>query len=198
RRTSDLEKQVTHLIANPDMIANTSEHARLTEELTLYRRGTPGRYIFPNMSSLMFRRKEVTEELGFWDSVRFAADGEFKRRLIKQFGKRRFKDLETGPLSLPRQSVTSLTGSSAFGYNGFFMGAREEYVESLEYYHQKAESLYYPFPMKKRLYPVPNPMHPSKRTVNYDLILATDFRSLEGEELSKLKELCSSGQRVGL
>lgn len=193
-----LEKQVTHLIANPDMIANTSEHARLTEELTLYRRGTPGRYIFPNMSSLMFRRKEVTEELGFWDSVRFAADGEFKRRLIKQFGKRRFKDLETGPLSLPRQSVTSLTGSSAFGYNGFFMGAREEYVESLEYYHQKAESLYYPFPMKKRLYPVPNPMHPSKRTVNYDLILATDFRSLEGEELSKLKELCSSGQRVGL
>src|SRR5690625_5707723 len=54
-----LEKQVNHLIDNPDVIANTSEHARLTEDLTLYRRGTPGRYIFPNMSSIMFRRKPV-------------------------------------------------------------------------------------------------------------------------------------------
>src|SRR5699024_12652116 len=52
--------QVQYLIDYPTVIANTSEHARLTEEgLKLYRRGTPGKYIFPNMSSLMFRRKPV-------------------------------------------------------------------------------------------------------------------------------------------
>src|SRR5699024_11167570 len=66
-----LEIQVNHLRANPTVIANTSAHARLTEQLTLYRRGTPGRYIFPNMSSIMFRREEVVEKLGYWDSVRF-------------------------------------------------------------------------------------------------------------------------------
>src|SRR5699024_8426829 len=117
-----LEIQVKHLIHHEQVMANTSEHARLTEDLTLYRRGTPGRYIFPNMSSTMFRRKPVMEKLGYWDSVRFAADGEFKRRLLKAFGQDAFVDLPSGPLSLPRQAVASLTSSSAFGYNGFFMG----------------------------------------------------------------------------
>src|SRR5699024_5724082 len=135
-----------YVTVNPDVIANTSEHARLTEEWKLYRRGTPGTYIFPNMSSLMFRRKPVVEKLGYWDSVRFAADGEFKRRLLNVFGKQRVIDLSTGPLSLPRQSLSSLTGSSVFGYSGFFMGARKEYVESFTYFHQQSDTLYYGFP----------------------------------------------------
>src|SRR5690625_4531896 len=104
-----LEMQATHLQQNPSIIANTSEKAMLTEYLEFYRRGTTGRYIFANMSSIMFRRKIVHKQIGYWDSVRFAADGEFKRRLIKQFGKEKFIDLGTGPLSLPRQSVSSLT-----------------------------------------------------------------------------------------
>src|SRR5699024_12155822 len=82
------------------------------------------------MSSLMFRREEVLEEIGYWDNVRFAADGEYKRRMTLAFGKDAVIDLETGPLSLPRQTETSLTGSSAFGYNGYFTGARREYVAS--------------------------------------------------------------------
>src|SRR5699024_3143580 len=93
-----LEIQVKYLINHPSIIANTSEHARLTEgDLKLYRRGTPGRYIFPNMSSFMFRRQEVLDELGYWDSVRFAADGEFKRRLIRVFGTQAIVDVKTGP-----------------------------------------------------------------------------------------------------
>lgn len=192
-----IERQVTHLIENPKIIANTSEHARLTEDLTLYRRGTRGRYLFPNMSSLMFRRKPVVDKLGFWDSVRFAADGEFKRRLLKEFGEDRFIDLETGPLSLPRQSVSSLTGSSAFGYNGFFMGARKEYVESLEHYHERAENLYYPYPLKERPFPVPNPMHPNRREVSYDFIIATDFRTLTRDQMKELKELTQTEGTFG-
>src|SRR5699024_1084919 len=101
-----VETQVRHLLENDKVIANTSEHARLTEDLTLYRRGTPGKYIFPNMSSIMFRKDQVLEKLGYWDSVRFAADGEFKRRLIKTFGQKSYVDLKSGPLSLPRQSVS--------------------------------------------------------------------------------------------
>lgn len=106
-----IEIQVNHLIKNPRVIANTSEHARLTEDLTFYRRGTPGKYIFPNMSSIMFRREPVLQKIGYWDSVRFAADGEFKRRIIQVFGKRKYVDLKTGPLSLPRQTTASLTGT---------------------------------------------------------------------------------------
>ena len=190
-----LELQVTHLIQNPNIIANTSEHARLTEDLTLYRRGTPGKYIFPNMSSTMFRREPVMEKLGYWNSVRFAADGEFKRRLIKAFGKESFVDLPTGPLSLPRQAVTSLTGSSAFGYNGFFMGVRKEYVESLEYHHEHAQQLYYHFPEETRPFPVPEPMWPIREDKidgvrQIDIVVMSDFRNddFAVEVLRKLRK----------
>lgn len=200
-----IEKQVKHLIANPDVIANTSEHARLTEELKLYRRGTPGRYIFPNMSSLMFRRKPVLEKLGYWDSVRFAADGEFKRRLIKAFGKSKYVDLKSGPLSLPRQSVSSLTSSSAFGYNGFFFGVRKEYVEAMEHHHHHTESLYYTFPMEKRPFPVPEPMWPKREEKKdgkriFDLIVASDFRDERNKEdvINEIQKAKIEGSRIGL
>ncbi|MFG6119274.1 glycosyltransferase family 2 protein [Thalassobacillus sp. B23F22_16] len=199
-----LEKQVRHLIDNPDIIANTSGHARLTEDLKLYRRGTPGKYIFPNMSSIMFRREPVIEKVGYWDSVRFAADGEFKRRLVKTFGKEKYVDLETGPLSLPRQSVSSLTGSSAFGYNGFFMGVRKEYVESLEHHHRQADSLYYPYPQTTRPFPVPEPMWPEREEKpdgkrHFEKVIAADFRVMPEKKLKLIKELIArADKRVGL
>jgi glycosyltransferase involved in cell wall biosynthesis len=200
-----IEIQVKHLIGNKNVIANTSEHARLTEELKLYRRGTPGKYIFPNMSSIMFRREPVMEKIGFWDSVRFAADGEFKRRLIKVFGKAAYVDLETGPLSLPRQSVASLTSSSAFGYNGFFKGVRKEYVESLEYFHRQADSLYYPYPQEKRPFPVPEPMWPKREEKltgwrEFDVIIASDFRLQETNKPAEkeIEKQRQAGKRIGL
>ncbi|MBC5635693.1 glycosyltransferase [Ornithinibacillus sp. BX22] len=198
-----LEIQARHLMQHQDIIANTSAHARLTEDIKFYRRGTPGKYIFPNMSSLMFRRKPVLEKLGNWDSVRFAADGEFKRRLIKAFGKNKFVDLNSGPLSLPRQSVNSLTGSSAFGYNGFFMGARKEYVESFSTYHQSGRSLFYPYPADKRLYPVPEPMWPKReeKQENYryfEMILVADYRDIPNEAVDKIKSLSKTSSRIGL
>lgn len=201
-----LEIQANHLIKHKNVVANTSEHARLTEELNFYRRGNPGRYIFPNMSSIMFRRDLVLKEIGYWDSVRFAADGEFKRRLIRTFGRSRYVDLKTGPLSLPRQSVTSLTGSSAFGYNGFFMGVRKEYVESLEHYQRNGHSLYYPYPLQVRPFPVPEPMWPQREdkqggSREFDLVIATDFRLIEEYDIgwnSLIRELMNTNYRIGL
>ena len=176
-----IEIQVSHLIKNPRVIANTSEHARLTEDLKFYRRGTPGKYIFPNMSSIMFRREPVVRKIGYWDSVRFAADGEFKRRIIRVFGKRKYVDLKTGPLSLPRQTTASLTGSSAFGYNGHFKGVRKHYVSMLENYHDKNDFLYYPMDQVKRPFPVPEPMWPNREEKidgkrEFDLVIVADFR----------------------
>ncbi len=198
-----IEIQARHLMQNSPVIANTSEHARLTEEIKLYRRGTPGKYIFPNMSSLMFRRKPVLEQLGNWDNVRFAADGEFKRRLIQVFGKNRYVDLKSGPLSLPRQSVNSLTGSSAFGYNGFFMGARKEYVESLSFYHNSGKSLYYPYPTDRRIYPVPEPMWPQREekqmgSRHFDVVVASDFREVTNDTVKQIKDFVSPDSRIGL
>ncbi|MFC3039730.1 glycosyltransferase family 2 protein [Virgibacillus xinjiangensis] len=197
-----LEKQVRHLMEHPEVIANTSGHARLTEDLKLYRRGTPGKYIFPNMSSIMFRRDPVLHRIGYWDSVRFAADGEFKRRLVHTFGKEKYVDLDTGPLSLPRQSVTSLTGSSAFGYNGFFKGVRKEYVESLEHHHKHADSLYYQYPQEARPFPVPEPMWPEREEKpdgrrQFEQVIAGDFREMDDVQLQNLQNLVRQRTKRG-
>lgn len=199
-----IETQVQHLIDHPEIIANTSQLARMTEkDLKFYRRGTPGRYVFANMSSIMFRRQPVLEKLGAWDSVRFAADGEFKRRLLQAFGKEKFVDLETGPLAFPRQALQGLTSSSAFGYNGFFMGVRKEYVESFSLYHAQTSNLVYNFPQQTRPFPVPEPMWPKREEKTngkrqFDVIIATDFRykhALSYKEMIKQK---AAGNRIGL
>src|SRR5699024_220064 len=58
-----IEVQMNHLLANEDVIANTSTLSRVTENLYVYRRGTRGKYLFSNMSSLLFRKAIVQEKL---------------------------------------------------------------------------------------------------------------------------------------
>jgi len=199
-----IEIQVKHLLENPEVIANTSYHARLTEHLKPYRRSMPGKYIFSNMSSLLFRKEAVLEKIGYWDEVRFAADSEFKNRLKKAFGEDAVVDVPTGPLSFPMQSSNSLTASSSFGYAGFLMGVRKEYRESYGYFHEHAESLYMPRNPEKRLFPVPQPMLPNRttnkgNTREVDVAIIADFR-LEPEPylIDQLKVLKKMGHQVGL
>src|SRR5699024_10116124 len=195
-----LAVQANHLLKEDNVIANTSELARLTENFSFHRRGTRGKYIFSNMSSLLFRRKEVINRIGYWDEVRFAADGEFKRRLIHEFGKGAVIDLETGPLSLPEQSMKSLTGSTAFGYSGFFMGARKEYVDSFSDYHKRAANIYYPFHQRRRLFPVPEPMLPtSKReTRHIDIIIVANFYDMSPERVERIKKQINKNIQMNL
>src|SRR5699024_8306697 len=90
-------------------------------------------------------------------------------------------ELSTGPLSFPRQSLSSLTGSSVFCSSGFFMGARKEYVESFTYFHQQSDTLYYGFPEQERPFPVPEPMWLRREDKqsgrrHFDVVIGTDFR----------------------
>lgn len=203
-----IETQANHLMENEDIIANTSAHARLTEELKLHRRGTPGTYIFSNMSSLMFRRRQVLENIGYWDTVRFAADSEYKKRIAAVFGNSAVKDLDSGPLSFPRQSAGSLTSSSAFGYKGFLMGIRKEYAEVHRRFHNNTDrlALCYPFNQTDRRYPVPEPLWTKKEEKtdgyrHFDVVIIADFRLDRGRHQDTIKEIQLNkkrGLRTGL
>lgn len=197
-----IEIQALHLIENPNTVANTSEQARATEELKFYRRGKPGSYLFANMSSLMFRKDQVVEAIGYWDQVRFGADGEFKRRLKLVFGDHAVVDLKTGPLSFQRQSSSSLTGNQVFGYHGYFMGARKEYLESYSHYHKTADSIRYMMNQQHRPFPVPEPMWPKREVKpsggrHFDVIIASEFRLLGGTNMSNVEEI-KAQRRMGL
>ncbi|MCK0470257.1 glycosyltransferase family A protein [Halalkalibacter sp. APA_J-10(15)] len=201
-----IRTQTEHLIANPTVIGNTSEQARMTNELKLYRRGKPGTYIFSNMSSFLFRREPVLGDIGYWDSVRFAADSEFIRRIKKVYGEKSVVPLKTGPLSFQRQTSGSLTGNSAFGYHGFKMGVRREYEESHDYYHDTTNDLYLSFPLTNRLFSAPEPMWPEKEAKSegfrlFDIVIAFDFRQAEEQIAPIIKEIEAfenKGYRVAL
>jgi glycosyltransferase involved in cell wall biosynthesis len=189
-----LEIQVRHLVQNPGCIANMSQWTRVTGDMKFVRRGNAGYYIQYNMASLMFRRKEVIERLGSWDSVRFGADGEMVQRMVKEFGEDSLVRLETGPLSLALQSQDSLTGNSMFGYHGYFMGARKEYLDAFQTFIKKGESLKYDFPMTERKFPVPEPMWPVREekinnTRHFDVIIASEFRLPGGTTSSNIEEI---------
>lgn len=201
-----IEKQVLHLMENNSVMGNTSQQARATDNMKFFRRGKPGFYIFSNMSSFLFRRDKVLEKLGFWDSVRFGADSEFIRRVKKVFGEKSVVNLSTGPLSFQRHSDNSLTSNNAFGYHGFFMGARKEYFESFEYYHKTYGEFYYDFPQKSRPFQIPEPMKPNREKKpseirQFDVIIASDFRLDGGSNLSNIEEIKAQkkmGLRTGL
>ncbi|AXF56525.1 glycosyltransferase family 2 protein [Salicibibacter kimchii] len=204
--TEKIETQVNHLLENRTVIGNMSEQARATNDLVFYRRGKPGTYIFSNMSSFMFRRKPVMDAIGFWDSVRFAADSEFIRRIKKVFGEKSIAYLTTGPLSFQRQSDTSLTGNQAFGYHGYKMGARKEYEEAHDHFHQTTKDLSYSFPLQSRPFAVPEPMWPKRETKHdgrrhFDVVIASDFRLDDQNDVLNTAEILSQTQkhvRIGL
>jgi glycosyltransferase involved in cell wall biosynthesis len=197
-----IEFQARHLLVNDDAVANTSPQARVSDDLIFDRRGNPGFYVLPNLSSLMFRRELVVGKIGFWDSVRFGADGEYRRRMRKVFGRDTVVNLDVGPLSFQRQTETSLTASSAFGYQGFKMGARREYELSHASFHAASENIFVDYPLAKRPFHVPEPMRP-KRVVSsgdrrkFDVILVSDFRLPGGSSSSSAEEI-KAQSRLGL
>ena len=201
-----LELQARSLIERPNLMANMSQQARATNELLFHRRGNPGHYIFDNMSSLMFRREAVLQRLGCWDSVRFGADSEFIERIRLTFGRRSVASLtDAGPLSFQRQSESSLTGSSVFGFHGFFMGARLSYHQASRRYHRKAKRLRYEFPQETRPFAVPEPMWPAREVVKgeqrrFDTVLVADFRLRKkaARIRAQIEEERCQGHRVAL
>lgn len=196
-----IEIQVQHLLENPPVMGNMSQQARATEDLGCHRLGRPG-YIGSNLPSLMFRREPVMEAVGYWDRVRFGADNEFIRRIQKVFGDESVVTMPTGPLCFQRKAGSSLTGNEAFGFHGYYMGARREYFQAQGHFHDAAESLRYEFAQGDRPFAVPEPMWPVREAEgaerrHFDVVLVSDFRLPGGSTLSSVEEI-KAQKRMGL
>ncbi len=196
--------QVAHLEATPDCIANTSQQARVEEDLRPTRRGNAGYFIQLNLSALMFRREPVMEKLGYWDCVRFAGDSEFLQRLKLAFGPKSIAHLRSGPLSFLRQSAGSLTASPTLGYQGFKYGARLAYEQLSKAAYETGISLRYDFPAPRRPFVAPAPMRldgPKTAVRRFDVVLVSEYRLMGGTNHSNAEEIkahTAAGLRTGL
>ena len=101
-----------------------------------------------------FYRKSIIEEIGYYDSVRFAADSEFSERIIAKYGRKKiyllnklmyFAKLRPGSLT------TSKTTSSKI--------IRNKYVTAYRNWHS-TQNLYMPYSLITRPYEVDEIMLP--------------------------------------
>ncbi len=148
-----IEIQARHLLAHPEALANTSASLRMSEDLMFVQpRGTKLRL---TETSLLFRRDIVTRRVGFYDSLRKAADSEFRLRLEAAVGVPIPFLEDAGPLSLVRYSRDSLSGTELG--DGWMHPARLTYRSAYRHWHRKivegAADAYLAYPLHQRPFP---------------------------------------------
>lgn len=200
-----LEIQMRHLIDNPQIPANLSQSVRVSEDLVFVQpRGLSLRL---TESSILFRRDVVREMIGYFDTVRKAADSEFRERLEATIGRKiPLVDVEA-PLSLVRLDSGSLTGGDIA--DGWMHPARVAYRGSMREWRRARLAKKMPLKLESDLPNRPFPAHghltghgPS--THHLDVLYMFDPRSDTGgtqdpEAVAReLKHLASEGVRVGV
>lgn len=202
-----IEKQVSELLSNPRLIANTCRTVRTNNDLVFSYVGYPNPRRL-NTSSLMFRLEEVVEKIGFFDAVRKGADTEFVERLKAAFGVDTYQQIPD-VLSIVRVGHDSL--SRVDFKPGFHHPARTSYKGGYMLWHNKIRegsvSPYMSDNQNVRSFPVPDRFNVDKDWVkgvkrrHYDVILVGDWRKDGGPQNSMLMEIAAfknSGYTVAI
>ncbi|WP_432697904.1 glycosyltransferase [Marinobacterium sp. YM272] len=135
-----LERQASALVEQASPVACLTWWVRVSDELFFHRwRLDDHGWVYPNISSLMFRR-EVFEQLGYWDQVRVNADTEYRERIEMAFGNQAVVEVLPGvPLSFGRADEGSLSQHSATHLITQFSGARYAYMKAAKAWHARAQ-----------------------------------------------------------
>lgn len=135
-----LAAQLAALEENPRWMACCSHWVRCTPTLMFGHWRMEEGWIYPNVSSLMFRR-EVFDAVGYWDRVRVEADTEYYRRIQAAFGKAAVGEVLVGvPLALGRHLPESLSQTRHTHLVTQFAGLRHEYRQAAESWHAAART----------------------------------------------------------
>ena len=89
-----LERQVAALLDQPEAMGNMSRCVTATPDLRFANRSGGVNGFRWNFSSVLFRREQALEGVGFWDEARFGADGEYVARLRRRFGRETIAKLD--------------------------------------------------------------------------------------------------------
>jgi hypothetical protein len=199
-----IEAQVNQLLESPTTLANMSQMVRATGSLEFTRINKNPNYIQPNYSSLMFRRKEVLDVIGYWHELNRDADAEFRHRLAADTGTPP-PVVGSAPLSFLRVRSGSLTSGEI--YRGYIDPRRRWYQLSSAGWREDAvasgATLHLPRGSEERRFSVPQSMLGAGRagTITADIVYATDFRFPGGNttlSANELETLLDSGYAVCL
>ncbi|HWS35980.1 MAG TPA: glycosyltransferase family A protein, partial [Actinoplanes sp.] len=175
-----LQRQVTPLLDDPDLVATTSAAIRVTEDLVITRPGFT-EFRSYNLSSLMIRRQDALDRLGYLDPVRKGADAEYVERARAVFGRPAVHHLGSEPLALIRLTAGSLTGAEIGP--GWMSPARHAYLSAFQSWHRLVadglEPAVRPRVPRMRAFAAPRGLagDAGLRRSSYDVILAGDWRA---------------------
>lgn len=199
-----LELGMRRLLAEPDLMATRAEGVRVTPDLELTRPG-----YLPRMTAagtLLFRRAEVMNRIGWFDPTSKGADTEFARRLTSAFGSA-ICDLGETVLFL-RDGQTLSSGEFSIGWRH---PARHEYKASYSRWHatirnDRESSDPFLDPHEPRRFAEPRrwakPVIPGLAARGpVDVCFAGDWRRFGGPQRSMLEEIAAcrdAGLRVAV
>lgn len=135
--------------------ASISHWVRCSDSLYFERWRMEDALIYRNVSSLMITR-EVLNELGYWDQVRFGADTEYYERIIAYYGESAIIEvLPSVPLSFGLSDDSSLTQTKFSHLVTQFSGVRKDYISSARLWHRtNTKNLYLAQYEKVRKFPI--------------------------------------------
>jgi len=171
-----IELHARDLIDRPDELANMTSWSRVDENLSFLVRYAPIKMAHPSQPSLFFRRRPVKEALGYWDSVRKGADGEYKLRIQKVFGTE-ISPMSRVPLALSLVGRENLS-TSDFGL-GYEHPDRTSYKDTYAHWHRRipgnADSYVSKEPIR-RPFPAPTTFLPIRHgSPRFDVVFVIDL-----------------------
>ncbi|WP_081801736.1 glycosyltransferase family 2 protein [Arthrobacter sp. 9MFCol3.1] len=199
-----IERLVRVAGTQPDRRLVSASWTRTDEDLFFQYRGWRGAFITPAHVSTMFHVETIRERLGYWDSVRKAADTEFILRYQALVNSKEPLEVSKAPMTL------SLVGTSNLSIEDFRLGYRSPdrvaYRDSYEHWHKKIlsgkHSGYLPFPQAQRAFPAPLRFLPDARqSLDLDILFVGDFGDDSGRSQLMFDHLRSAnepGLRIGL
>jgi hypothetical protein len=200
-----IEMQARNLLANPDQLVNMSQLIRATDDLEFCRINSNLTWIQPNYSSLMYRREETVDLIGYWDEVNRSGDAEYRNRLVAATG--RVPTVVGGaPMSFLRVRRGSLTaGEIQRAYldprrRWYDMASRGWHAETVAAGHTpKLEA----GSSSPRSFAAPTAMvgARTREALSVDIVYATDFRFPGGNtsvSVNEIESLLARGLRVAL
>ncbi|TDE15919.1 glycosyltransferase [Jiangella asiatica] len=204
-----LELQLAPLRDNPELLATRSHTLRAFPDLTFTYLGYPPDRI--NASSLLFRRREVVDLIGYFDTVRKSADVEYPERL-RAAVPGSVLDLDPSlPLAICQLRAASLSRLDAIP--GWMHWSRTLYRDAYRARNVRVRrglaSAYYDGNPDHRLLPLPDPSWSPTRgeggtggkKAAYDVVVLNDWRRGNRHPRSVLNDLhamLDAGLRVAV
>lgn len=197
-----IEHQLTPLLEDPELVATVSEELAATDRLMITKPGRESVMVRP--TSLMLRRKVVQDRVGYFDTVRKAADTELLHRIRAAFGPGAVHHLADRAYTVHRQRADSLSAGEFGG--GWVHPARAAYWSCYTDWHGQIRAgradPYLPQGPEHRPFRATASLGAQPQAARaYDVIYVTDWRILgepQRAALDEIRTLAGRGIRVGV